>query len=154
MLKWFCIFLAFTIFISSCVVRQPNANQVSFVSENNTGLIRVHAAGIGKNLPEIEQDAKTKVFESILFVGLPSSSTESYRLPMVENKAEMQNHPALKIFFNNKEYDQFITRVDRLEYLKQRVTGGGRVLNFNITVNHTALRRYMEQNQVIRKFGY
>lgn len=154
MIKWIYIFSTFTISIFSCVVRQPQANQVSFVSEESTGLVRVHVSGIGKNLPAIEQDAKTKVFESILFVGLPSSSTEAYRLPMVENKAEMQSHSSLKVFFSNKEYEQFITRVERLDYLKQRVTGGGRVLNFNITVNHIALRRYMEQIQIIRKFGY
>jgi hypothetical protein len=140
--------------VSSCVVRQPTANQVSFVSEESAGMVKIHTTGLGNNLSEMEQDAQIKAFETILYVGLPSASTETYRSPMVENKVEMQGEPSIKKFFNNREYAQFVTRVDRLEYLKQRASKGGRVLNYNIVINYTALRRYMEQNEIIRKFGY
>jgi hypothetical protein len=140
--------------VSSCVVRQPTANQISYVSEESAGMVKIHTTGLGSSLSEMEQDAQIKAFETLLYVGLPSASTETYRSPMVENKAEMQGHPSIKKFFNNREYAQFVTRVDRLDFLKQRASEGGRALNYNIVINYTALRRYMEQNEVIRKFGY
>lgn len=142
------------ILVASCVVRQPATNQVALVSEENTGIVKIHSTGLGSNLSEMEQDAQIKAFEAILYIGLTSSSIQSYRTPMIENKANMQGHPSIKQFFNNREYTQFVTRVERLEYLKQRTSEGGRALNYNIVVNYNALRRYMEQHDVIRKFGY
>jgi hypothetical protein len=148
-------FLSLTIaFVSSCLIRQPTAHQIRFVSEESAGMVKVHSAGLGSNLSEMEQDAQRKAFETLLYVGLPTASTETYRVPLVPNKADMQGNPAVKKFFNNREYAQFVSRVDRLEYLKQRVSEGGRVLNYNIVINYTALRRYLEQNDIIRKFGY
>ena len=140
--------------VCSCVVRQPTANQINFVSEESEGMVKIHSTGLGSSLPEMEQDAQIKAFETILYVGLPSATTEAYRTPMVENKVEMQGHPSIKKFFARREYAQFVTRVDRLDFLKQRASEGGRALNYNIVINYPALRRYMEQNEVIRKFGY
>jgi hypothetical protein len=148
-------FLSLTLaFVSSCLVRQPTANQIRFVSEESAGIVKVHSTGLGSNLSEMEQDAQKKAFEMLLYVGLPTASTETYRVPLVPNKAEMQGHPSVKKFFNNREYAQFVTRIERLEYLKQRASEGGRMLNYNIVINYNALRRYLEQNDIIRKFGY
>jgi hypothetical protein len=148
-------FLSLTLaFVSSCLVRQPTANQIRFVSEESAGIVKVHSTGLGSNLSEMEQDAQKKAFEMLLYVGLPTASTETYRVPLVPNKGDMQGHPSVKKFFNNREYAQFVTRIERLEYLKQRASEGGRMLNYNIVINYNALRRYLEQNDIIRKFGY
>jgi hypothetical protein len=154
MFKQFIALSLIIAFMASCIIRQPTANQIRFVSEESTGMVKVHSTGLGSTLPEMEQDAQIKAFETLFYVGLPTASTETYRVPLVANKAEMQGSAAVKKFFNNREYAQFVTLVDRLDFLKQRASEGGRVLNYNIVINYTALRRYLEQNEIIRKFGY
>jgi hypothetical protein len=140
-------------------VRKPVSNQISFIGQDARGTLKMRVVGFGTKQVEIENDAQTKAFEQLLYVGLPDATNAEikntdFRLPMVENKATVQGMPFLRNFFQNKEYKRFVAELTPLDNQKRRASNSQRTIPFAIAINYDAFRRFMEQNQVIRKFGY
>jgi hypothetical protein len=125
--------------------------QVKYFDAPETGSVTVTSFGFGKNRSISSADACAAAINTLLFVGVPGSQ---YELPMVTDEAK-RNNPVVKNLFNGG-YSQFITQSDFLseETLSKKIDGvKGKSAQYKLTINCDALRRYLEKNGVIRKFG-
>lgn len=102
----------------------------------------------GKNAVE---EAQKLAFETILFRGIPNSQ---YNLPLIENRnTAFENHQKyFDNFFKEGYYKTFIISSNNLDMYKD--VKKNKILVLNTKINYHALRRDLEQNGVIRKFGY
>ena len=129
--------------------------QVKNNAVTEEGTIRIQSTGAGNNLPEAYNNAVENAFSTVLFKGVPESIQSTPLIPD-EMKAKEQFAQALSCFKDKSCYTQFLTSGGQ-EGKKERVRGSG-ILNYqvksDVTINIRALRTYLEQNNVIRKFGY
>jgi len=127
---------------------------VKYVGSAAAGTVTVESTGFGKKRAESGADAAAEALYTLLFKGLPGSS--DYQLPMVAHEEEKKHDPVI-IALLNGGYGAYIT-ADILKYeenKKKRVDGAkGKMTIHVITFNCDALRRHLEENSVIRKFGY
>jgi len=149
-MKGFIVALAFCLLIVSGETTHLFA-QVKFDSMPVTGTITVTSFGFGKNKAISSGDASAAAINALLFVGIPGSQ---YELPMVPDQSK-KNDPVIKDLFDGA-YSPFITESILLSEAKltKRSDGvKGKSAQYKITINCEALRRYLEKNNVIRKFG-
>lgn len=126
--------------------------QVVFESAPSPGSITITATGFAKTKGESIINASAGAIYTLLFRGIAASPNS---LPMVPNENEKKNAPAV-ISLLEGGYTAYITQSTLIsELAKKRKQDGakGKQTISRITINTDALRRYLEQNGVIRKFG-
>lgn len=79
----------------------------------------------------------------LLFRGIPNSNQTTPLISTSEDAAEKQFPEYFKKLFNENRYKTFVTSSSKIGNGSQRVV-----------VNTKALRLDLEQNSIIRKFGY
>ncbi len=125
---------------------------VEFLNSDIEGTVTVSAIGIGKKKFESIQDAARNAFFALLFRGIPGSK---YKSPLITNEAEFKNHPVI-LEILNEGYVSFLSnstlKSETKKTKKEDGVKGIETIN-NFTINYDALRRYLEQKKVIRKFG-
>ena len=128
--------------------------QVKNNSTTEEGTIRIQSTGLGNNLPEAYNNAVENAFSTLLYKGIPESIQATPMVPD-EMRAKEQYAKVLSCFKDKGCYTQFLTSASKDS--KERVRGTA-LLNYevksDVTINIRALRTYLEQNNVIRKFGY
>lgn len=140
------VFLLLLFFISF-----NSYSQVEFVSEQN-GTITIRTEGTNKKIEDAISDAEKYVFYTIFYQGIPGSTLKNGLIDKSENEVEESNKEYFKSFYENR-YKSFIISVNQNGNI---IKGKHRQKSifFDITVNSDALRRDLENNQVIRKLGY
>ncbi len=124
--------------------------EVNFIAKESEGTITVNSIGYGKNKKSAIINAKQNCFSILLFKGIPGSEIN---IPLVDNeyKSKTANSNFYNSFFNGTAYETFIMRITESSYQKnKRVIKTGLELQININ----SLRKYLEQNNIIRKLGY
>lgn len=111
--------------------------------------IIVSVEGIGNSEGEAIYNGELKMIKTLLFQGIPDTN---YSLPLINESEEnvMNNNPFYFERFYTDKYKNFIVSNQVLSNTKSK---GVHVLRMEIVVNTSALRRDLEQNNVIRKFG-
>jgi hypothetical protein len=152
----FCLLIVSVLFIqhATCQSYLPGElnGQVVFESAPSPGSITVTATGFAKTKGESINNASAGAIYTLMFRGIAGSPNS---LPMVPNGAEKNNDPIV-ISLLTGGYTAFFTQnVLISEVAKKRRQDGvkGKQTTSRITINTEALRRYLEQNGVIRKFG-
>lgn len=144
-----------SLFLLAACAQRTYSPQVKNNSSTEEGTIRIQSTGLGNNLPEAYNNAVENAFSALLFKGVPESIQSTPLIPD-EMKAKSQYPNILACFKDKKCYTQFLTSATK-DGNKERVRGSG-LLNYevksDVTINVRALRTYLEQNNVIRKFGY
>jgi hypothetical protein len=143
--KLYLILLAFFCSFTS------NYAQVSFVSESD-GKITVTTTGIGKNKNEAVTNAEQNAFYIIFYRGVPGSSVKDKLIYKTEKDAENENKNYLEPFFDHR-YQTFITSLTQ-NGKPQKEKHKQVSVSLDVTININALRKDLEENQLIRKFGY
>lgn len=116
-------------------------------NENSTGIL-----GINKLGKIAIEDAEKNAFRILMFQGIPNTS---YSNPLVEggeDNARKLHSEYLDAFFKSKKYTNFITEskvVDNPHISRNIVTA-----TIQIGINVVSLRKELEGNNVIRKFGF
>lgn len=127
------------------------ANEVSAYDGGDTGAgtLWVQAAGFGKKPEAARLDAEMAAFRHILFQGIPGTP---YNLPMVPDESvSKRDHAAFyKGFFEKDGYREFIMTSNTGPLNK---VDGNKRMDIQMKVNMDALRRHLEKNEIIRKFG-
>ncbi len=125
--------------------------QVEFVAEQN-GTITVSTVGAAKKIDNAISEAEKYVFYHVFYRGIPGSTLKKGLMDITESEAEVNYKDYFDNFYRSR-YQTFITTTRQnggVEKGKKRK----KIISFNVTVNVDALRRDLEDNQVIRKFGY
>lgn len=124
---------------------------VTALPDNTEGEIFLRSNGNGTAITDATITSEKNAFNSLLFRGI----TNSQQLrPLVEDEAtsRSQNKAFYIDFFDKRGYNKFIiytanTKTDKLK-------GANYVVTSDIRINLFALRSYLEQQGVIRKFGF
>lgn len=124
--------------------------QVSALQGGNEGEINLRATGYGTNEAEAVLESEKNAFEAILFTGITGSQQSR---PLIDNEQESkaQHSKFYKEFLENRGYNQFVINSTHsgLHKVKKNF-----VVTSDVKINLFALRSYLEQQGVIRKFGW
>lgn len=131
----------------------PSTSEVNYVANPNPGLVTLEATGYGKTQEAAELDTYITAFTTIFFKGLPAFT--ALRTPMIpnESKARSEHAAYFKKFFDERGYLQFVTGQGGTAKAGKADDGKNKVARRTFTINYESLRRDLEQNGVIRKFG-
>ena len=123
--------------------------QISNINRTEEGTIYVKCTGMGKNKEAAYENAIYNAFSTVLYQGVPESVQSR---PLVEPANTQAARSKLeKCITSNECYRNFITQITSSgSYTK---VDGGYATVASIKINMTALRSYLEQNNIIRKFG-
>lgn len=130
---------------------QPYTAEVNFLYKEAQGTIVVKSTGYGKNQTEAVEDAQKNVFKVLLFKGLPGTELN---IPLIENEndAKSKNSEYFKKFFEQGNYKTFMmSSIESSNLIKMK---GTKKITVDVKMNYSSLRKDLEQNQLIRKFGY
>ncbi len=146
--------------LPACRRTVTNGQQIQFRNESPvTGLVHIEVSGsgeedktlfTGKN--KLENIAIKRAYEQLMFIGLPGSS--DYRVPLTPDMARSTDqNPFLRNFFQSGDFRRFVPSVFPVSE-KRRSSNYRGNMRFHVTIDGKAFRKYLEQNNQIRKFGY
>lgn len=127
------------------------SGEVNFLYKDAQGTIAVKSVGYGNSQTEAVIDAQKNTFKVLLFKGLPGTELN---IPIIENENESKskNENYFANFFDNGNYKLFMmSSIQSSNLIKIR---GTKKIFVDIKVNYNSLRKDLEQNKIIRKFGY
>ncbi len=129
----------------------PYSGEVNFLYKEAQGTIAVKSTGYGKTQNDAVTDAQKNAFKVILFKGIPGTELN---VPLIENENEAKsNHDSyFKKLLDQGFYKTFMMSSTESSNLIQ--IKGGKKITVDVKINYNSLRKDLEQNQVIRKFGY
>lgn len=144
------IFLGLIAFLhlSSCskkVINYERNGNIEFVSsEKNT--ITVETKSFAENYNKAISFSEINALENILYRGIPGSNQEN---PMI-NERDVKNNKALNDLIFNDGYRKFLINSSNLNYQK---SNGLFYITQEIKFDLNSIRKYLEDNGIIRKFG-
>ena len=145
----FLIIITTGLFSCSKKLAPPGYNgEVNYLRNDNKGTVTVQSLGFGRDKNESYLNAKATSFYILFFRGLAVSD---YNLPLIPNENNKKDDPIVKNLLDG-DFSTFITSV----YTISEATKVGKYYQceLEITINYDALRKYLEQNNIIRKFGF
>jgi hypothetical protein len=126
--------------------------QVNYVS-GNAGTITMRAIGSGKKQQDAIGEAEKNAINVLLFRGLPESEQKSALIGSNESEEIEKHKEYFDQFYAQKRYKTFImSSIPVGDFAKQN--GGAKSQTLDVKVNLIALRTDLEQNNIIRKFGF
>lgn len=141
--------------ILSCATKKsyPSA-EVIFLSKKSENVISIQSTGYGNNDINAIKNAEARAFEIILFMGLPNSE---YRDPLIANEqmARQSYMQYFNNFFDKEGYRYFIisSKSTKFKIEKDKQSKFKKQQSI-ISINISSLRKDLEKNGIIRKFGY
>lgn len=141
--------------INSCTPKAyPETAELIYLSSPQSGVVEVATVGYGTDRKAAELDTYTTAFNNILFKGIPGYG--ALRIPMVENEHESKGaHPVFyKKLFNERGYLRFVSSQGTVEQMGKSDDKTRTRVKKTIAINYESLRQFLEQEGVIRKFGY
>ena len=145
------IVLLIILILSSCSPKLNSySGEVNFLYKEAQGTIVVKSIGYGKNQTEAVVDAQTNAFKVLLFRGIPGTELN---IPLIdnENNAKSKHADFFKSFFDEGIYKTFMmSSIESSNLIKMK---GIKKISLDIKINYNSLRKELEQNQLVRKFG-
>ena len=127
------------------------SGEVNFLYKEAQGTIAVKSTGYGKNQIDAVADAQKNAFKVILFKGLPGTELN---VPLIENEndSKLKHEGYFKKLFDQGNYKTFMmSSTESSNLIKMK---GTKKINVDVKINYNSLRKDLEQNQLIRKFGF
>lgn len=148
-MKFFIISILSLVLFSCSPVQYSSI--VKFENKESSGSYILSSTGSSKKATEAITNAEKNAFKVVLFKGLPGTDLS---IPLVENQAaaEVEHKAYFDRFFNENGYTAFI--MNRNTSFPTNKIKGGYETSVIVKINLQALRKDLEQNKVIRKFGY
>lgn len=157
------------VFFAKCKTPQvsyfPNAELEYLNTEGDQLTIRMLGYGIDEQAAIF--DAQTNAFDNLFFRGIPNSPYNTPLIGIDENTIRNKNIKYFNEFYGNKRVLNFINRYtliasDKTNILAQKITNKSikqkqveSIAAFiEITINITSIRKDLENNKIIRAFGY
>ncbi|SNR71683.1 hypothetical protein [Flavobacterium sp. ov086] len=128
------------------------ASPVNYLS-GNAGTITMRAIGTGGNQQDAISEAEKSAINVLLFRGLPESEQKTALIGSNESEEIEKHKEYFDKFYTQKRYKSFImSSIPVGKFARQN--GGKKSLPLDVKVNLAALRADLEQNNIIRKFGF
>ncbi|WP_394747146.1 hypothetical protein [Spongiimicrobium salis] len=126
-----------------------NSAKVYYVSNNGMNVLSLRSIDFGKTKEEAIYNAEKLAFQNLFFRGIPRSPFQNPLLGINEQEQYRKNRDYLDTFYKQR-MQTFITY--SYETISKAKKGQKQAL-VNITINMKALRKDLEANNVIEKFG-
>ncbi len=122
---------------------------VNYVSNNGQQSLTVSSSQVGGNQDEAIFFAKRLAFQNLFFRGISNSP---FHKPLIgiNEQEESRKHKDYLTTFYNQRMGTFITYSSESV---SKVKGGGKLARVDMTINMLALKKDLEEHQIIRKFG-
>jgi len=129
----------------------PLTGEVNLISEVKFKTIELRSIGYGDNKQKAINDAETKAFEILFFRGIPKSSAENALIGPNEAALQAKHKSYFEPFFGSR-YRSFITSSYQSSppVSKKGITS----VVYDVTINVASLKKDLEENGIIRKFGF
>ena len=135
---------------TSCSPKIPSYSpQISSMPVTESGTVYLRCSGVGGEERKSYENAIYNAFSTLLFQGVLASAQPT---PMVPPEDAAGVRKKVDKCLNDYEcYRNFVTQVSQVGgYTKVK---GGYTATADVKINIAALRTWLEQNNVIRKFG-
>jgi hypothetical protein len=137
---------------NSCSYKTMPTAEVNYLTGKD-GTITMRAIGIGVNSEDAIYDAEKNAINVILFRGLPESEQKVALVGTNEAEEKNKHKDYFNKFYSEKRYKTFImSSIPTSDLIKHK--GGKKSIATDIKINLVALRKDLEQNNIIRKFGF
>ncbi len=144
--------MLFVLFLTSCSYQTVPTASVNFVSGSN-GTITMRAIGFGINTEEAINDAEKNAMNVLLFRGLPESEQKVALVGTNETEEIAKHQDYFTKFFEDMRYKTFVmSSINTTELIVKK--DSKKSIAVDIKINYLALRKDLEQNNIIRKFGF
>jgi hypothetical protein len=140
------------LFLSSCKNLEEYNSNVKIDQKKGSFEYSFIGTGYAEKPDNCIADAERNIFEVLLFRGFAGTDLQ---IPLVENEkdSKAKNASFYDSFFDKKGYRNYISsNVDVIEPAK--IVKGGYSCKVRLTVNMNSLKTHLEQNKIIRKFGF
>ncbi len=128
-------------------------DKVAFLSEDSM-TISVRVTSYAKNKTVAMSNAEKVAVETMLFRGIPGSSIAKNAMIGTNEGEAMKTHKKyLNDLFSNDRYRSFIISNAAVSKFKRDETKKKRIVA-EVRINAIALRKDMEEQGVIRRFGF
>ncbi len=138
--------------IYSCSKKITTSSATVTYIASSDGTITMNAVGIGKNKDAAIFDAEKNAFEVLFFRGLPNSEEKIALIGTNEAEIKENNKVYFEKFYDEKRYKTFLMMSSPTTNITKM--GSNKKIQLQIQVNVAALRKDLEGNNIIRKFGY
>lgn len=146
------VFIILLLLSFSCSIKTIPTAEVNFLSGND-GTITMRAIGIGSNQEDAIIDAEKNAFNVIFFRGIPESEQKIALIGTNETEEKEKHKEYFDKFYKEKRYKTFVmSSVPTSDLIKHK--GGKKSISVDVKINLVALRKDLEQFNIIRKFGY
>lgn len=137
--------------VAACNSNKTITGEVNFLNATEPGTLYVSAGGYGLTRPEAIANAERNAFNCLIFRGVPGSQ---YRLPLVsdERAARKAHGRYFEQLLEGDGYRSFLMSSEIRSDFQARLHRNN--LTAAVKINVDALRRDMENQNVIRKLGY
>ncbi|PWL38105.1 hypothetical protein DKG77_07375 [Flagellimonas aquimarina] len=123
--------------------------EVNYISNDRLESLTVSSFDIGENQEEAIFNAKRLAFQNLFFRGI-SNSPFNKPLIGINEHVEYKKHKDYLNSFYNSRMGTFITNYTQSV---SKVKRGKRSARIDMTINMLALRKDLEENGIIKKFG-
>ena len=130
----------------------PSSAKVNYLSSSD-GTLTMNSIGVGKNKETAILDAEKNAFDVLFFRGLPNSEQKVALIGYNEIEIKNNNKPYFEKFYNEGRYKTFLMVSNPISEIT-KVDGVNKSITIEIKINVSALRKDLEQYNLIRKFGY
>lgn len=140
------MFLLPHIIACSSKMYNPQITNQPFTEE---GTIFLRSSGFGVTKKDAYNDAVKHAFNTLCFQGVPESIQSR---PLIDNEDKQRSSNLEQCFVDKSCYEPFTTSISQVNE-GEKVRNGYAAL-LDIKINIRAFRSYLENKNVIRKFGY
>ena len=144
--------LILVIMLNGCSTNKSlPTGEVNYISGND-GTISMRAIGMGNNEGEATTDAIYNAFDVLLFRGLPESEQKNALVGTNENEERGKHKDYFDGFYKGRYKTFVMSTIPTGNLIKYK--GGKKSMAVDVKINALALRKDLEQNGIIRKFGF
>lgn len=147
--------ISWLLFFNSCSPKLVPTAEVNFIGKSNQGTINLRSIGYAKNLKSLEDavtDAEKNAFNTILFRGIPGTDVGNAMIGLNEKDIKSKHSSYFNSFYGGKRYKSFMMSSNPTTPIIKKK--GYKKITVDITINIQSLRKDLEDNQVIRGFGF
>lgn len=137
---------------SACSKKTIPSAEVNYLSYRE-GVISLRSLGTGNNERDAIADAKKNALNVLLFRGVPGTEQKDPLIGMDESVLIEANRLYFDKFYGENRYNSFImSSIPTSNFTKRKK--GKCCIAVDVKINLLALRKDLEQNNIIRKFGF
>ncbi|GAA3614883.1 hypothetical protein Q4Q39_02395 [Flavivirga amylovorans] len=122
--------------------------KVKYVSNNDFETLRLSSIEVGSNKEEAIYNAQKLAFQNLFFRGIPNSPYKKPLISLNEAEAYKKHKKYLNDFYNGR-MQTFIT--NSTDFINKK--GAGVTATVNLIINMRALRKDLQNNNLMQKFG-